>query len=67
MKIKMVKYNLVADVSSYQPDTLAFFKELKAKGIVTKIELQVPFILQDKYIIFNNKVIYLNKKTAELI
>ncbi|MDY6153205.1 MAG: DUF1064 domain-containing protein [Terrisporobacter sp.] len=35
-----------------------YLKELKAKGIVTKIELQVPFILQDKYIIFNNKVIY---------
>ena len=29
----MVKYNLVADVSSHQPNTLAFFKELKAKGV----------------------------------
>ena len=33
MKTKMVKYNLVADVSSHQPNTLAFFKELKAKGV----------------------------------
>mgnify|MGYP001251155499 CR=1 FL=1 len=29
----MVKYNLVADVSSYQPDTLVFFKALKNAGV----------------------------------
>ena len=68
-KIKHIK-TTVDDItfdSKMESEYYLYLKALKKKGIVTNIELQPEYILQEKYVRFEGKVIYGSDKEFESI